>query len=94
LPADTGSRSPIPQRHLPTNAAELVERLKPLRELFGNAAPAVRKDVVTKGLKLFDDLGGPGTTRIPLRVVAKDFVEGEGSLDVLQNGQRSILERC
>jgi hypothetical protein len=32
---------------------------------------------------MVDELGGPGTTGIPLRIAARDFLEGQGSLDLL-----------
>jgi serine/threonine-protein kinase HipA len=68
----------------PSTAAELVAYLRAAREFYKDAKPALRQDTVTKGIKFIDELGGSGSTRIPLRVAAKDFVEGSGSLEVLE----------
>ena len=76
-PEDPGANTPI-------TAAELVARLQPLRELFAKAAPAARQNMLTGGLAFLDEIGGPGATGLPLRAAAKDFVEGQGSVEILE----------
>jgi hypothetical protein len=57
--------------------------LTKLREQWFAAGYIERPGIVRKGLDIVDELGGPGTTGIPLRSAARDFLEGQGSVDIL-----------
>jgi hypothetical protein len=66
-----------------TQSPAIVSDLRELRNQWAVAGNAERDDIVRRGLALVDELGGPGSTRIPLRIAAQDFIEGKGSLDLL-----------
>jgi len=57
--------------------------LTKLREQWSAAGYIERPGIVRKGLGIVDELGGPGRTGIPLRSAARDFLEGQGSVDLL-----------
>jgi hypothetical protein len=57
--------------------------LTKLREQWSAAGYIERPGIVRKGLGMVDELGGPGATGIPLRIAARDFLEGQGSVDLL-----------
>jgi hypothetical protein len=69
---------------LPTTAAELLALLKPARDFYASTNPAARREILAKGLAFIEELGGSGTTKIPLRVAAKEFVQGAGDLEGVQ----------
>ena len=62
----------------------IVAELTKLREQWSAAGYIERPGIVRKGLGIVDDLGGPGRTGIPLRSAARDFLEGQGSVDLLR----------
>ena len=64
-------------------AFAIVEELTKLREQWSAAGYIERPGIVRKGLGIVDELGGPGRTGIPLRSAARDFLEGQGSVDLL-----------
>jgi hypothetical protein len=67
-----------------TTATELIALLTPARDFYATTGAVLRREMVTKGLRFLDKLGSPGTTRIALRVAAKEYVEGVGTLDALE----------
>jgi fido (protein-threonine AMPylation protein) len=65
-------------------AVTIVEELTALRNEWPKAARTDQEKILEKALGIVNDTGGSGTTKIPLRVAAKDFVEGEATLDLLK----------
>src|ERR1017187_811598 len=64
-------------------AVAIVEELTALRNEWPKASRTDQEKIIRKALVIVNDTGGSGTTKIPLRVVARDFVEGEAPLDLL-----------
>jgi hypothetical protein len=64
-------------------AVAIVEGLTALRNEWPKASRTDQEKILGKALGIVNDTGGSGTTKIPLRVVARDFVEGKGSVDLL-----------
>ena len=65
-------------------AVAIVEELTGLRNAWPKASRADQEKILGQALGIVNDTGGSGTTKIPLRVVAKDFVEGKATLDLLK----------
>jgi fido (protein-threonine AMPylation protein) len=66
-------------------AIAIVDELTALRNAWPNASRADQEKILRKALGIVNNTGGSGTTKIPLRVVARDFVEGKAKLDLLMN---------
>jgi fido (protein-threonine AMPylation protein) len=64
-------------------AVTIVEELTALREEWTKANRTDQEKILGKALGIVNDTGGSGTTKIPLRVAAKDFVEGNLAFDLL-----------
>jgi fido (protein-threonine AMPylation protein) len=64
-------------------AAAIVEELTALRNEWLTASRVDREKIIQKALGIVNDTGGSGTTKIPLRVAARDFVEGKATRDLL-----------
>ena len=64
-------------------AVAIVEELTALRYECLKASRADREEIILKALGIVNDTGGSGTTKIPLRVAARDFVEGKATRDLL-----------
>jgi fido (protein-threonine AMPylation protein) len=79
--------SPVSNR--PTNrsaapaAVAIVEELTALRNEWPKANRTDQEKILRTALGIVNDTGGSGTTRIPLRVIAKDYVEGKATRDLL-----------
>jgi hypothetical protein len=78
---------PVPER--PTaqlgapTAVAIVEELTVLRNEWPKASRTDQEMILRKALEIVNDTGGSGTTKIPLRVAARDFVEGKADLRIL-----------
>jgi hypothetical protein len=68
--------------------------LTKLREQWSAAGYIERPGIVRKGLDIVDELGGPGATGIPLRIAARDFLEGQGSVDLLTRRAAEHVAAC
>jgi hypothetical protein len=66
-------------------AVAIVEELTALRSDWSKASHTDQEKILAKVLGIVNDTGGSGTTNLPLRVVARDFVEGKAILDLLVN---------
>ena len=79
--------TPVTERPAtPLAAPAAVAIIEPLTALHNEWLKASRVDqerILRKTLEIVNDTGGSGTTRIPLRVAARDFVEGKATLDLL-----------
>jgi len=79
--------TPVPERPKTRSAAPaadaIVEELTVLRKEWPKAGRADQEKILGKVLGIVNDTGGSGMTKIPLRVVARDFVEGKATLDLL-----------
>ena len=64
-------------------AVAIVEALTALRNEWPKANRTDQEKILRKALEIVNDTGGSGTTKIPLRVAARDFVEGKTTLDLL-----------
>ena len=64
-------------------AVAIVEELTALRNEWPKASRTDQEKILGKALGIVNDTGGSGTTKIPLRVAAKDFVEGKAALNLL-----------
>jgi len=64
-------------------AVTIVEKLTALREEWTKANRIDQEKILGEALEIVNDTGGSGTTKIPLRVAAKDFVEGKATLNLL-----------
>jgi fido (protein-threonine AMPylation protein) len=64
-------------------AVAIVEELTALRNELAKASRTDHEKILGKALDIVNDTGGSGTTKIPLRVVARDFVEGKATRDLL-----------
>ena len=64
-------------------AVAIVEELTALHNEWHKASRTDQGKILEKALGIVNDTGGSGTTKIPLRVVGRDFVEGKASLDLL-----------
>ena len=64
-------------------AVAIVEELTALRNEWPKASRTDQEKILRKALGIVNDTGGSGTTKIPLRVAARDFVEGKATLDLL-----------
>jgi hypothetical protein len=67
----------------PSDAPTIITELIELRCRWGAATLNERPKIVKKTLALVDDSGGAAVTRLPLRVAAREFVQGEDALGVL-----------
>jgi hypothetical protein len=85
LPGESGSLRGSDDRSEGRTAqcSAIVAELTKLREQWSAAGYIERPGIVRKGLDIVDELGGPGRTGIPLRSAARDFLEGQGSVDLL-----------
>src|ERR1017187_6432691 len=66
-------------------AVAIVEELTALRNEWPKASRTDQERILGQALGIVNDTGGSGTTKIPLRVAARDFVEGKATLDLLVN---------
>lgn len=64
-------------------AVAIVEELTALRNEWPKASRTDQERILRRALGIVNDTGGSGTTKIPLRVAARDFVEGKSSVDAL-----------
>jgi cell filamentation protein len=64
-------------------AVAIVEELTALRNEWPKASRTDQEKISGKALGIVNDTGGSGMTKIPLRVVARDFVEGKATRDLL-----------
>jgi hypothetical protein len=64
-------------------AVAIVEALTALRNEWPKASLTDQEKILGEALGIVNDSGGSGTTKIPLRVAARDFVEGKTTLDLL-----------
>jgi len=64
-------------------AVAIVEELAGLRNEWPKASRTDQEKILRKALEVVNDTGGSGTTQIPLRVAAKDFVAGKTTRDLL-----------
>lgn len=58
-------------------ADELLGKLEALRERWPKATSTAKQALVQSAGTIVDELGGSGVTKVPLRVAAKDFVQGK-----------------
>jgi len=79
--------TPVPERPKTRSAAPsavaIVEALTALRNEWPKANRTDQEKILRKALEIVNDTGGSGTTKIPLRVAARDFVEGKATRDLL-----------
>ena len=79
--------APVPER--PTTrsatpaAVAIVEELIALRNEWAKASRTDQEKILGMALGIVNDTGGSGTTKIPLRVAARDFVEWKATRDLL-----------
>jgi hypothetical protein len=78
---------PVSERPTARSAASaavaIVEELTALRNEWPRASRTDQEKILGKVLGMVNDTSGSGTTKIPLRVAAKDFIERKASLDLL-----------
>ena len=74
---------PTTARSAASVAVAIVEELTALRNEWPKARRTDREKILRKALGIVNDTGGSGTTKIPLRVAARDFVEGKAPIDFL-----------